>query len=175
MRKILIWAPLMIFGLLAGVLLHGLRAPESGTVPSKLVGRSVPSFALPAAVPSHPGLSHTDLARGKPVLVNIFASWCVPCIAEMPVLLELKRQGVVIHGIAIRDTPEDVARFLRDYGDPFERIGSDLSSTVQISLGSSGVPESFIIDGTGKIRFQHIGDIKTEDVPEILAALKAAQ
>lgn len=175
MRKFLLWAPLMVFALLAGVLLHGLRSPESGTVTSKMVGRPVPDFVLPAAVPSHPGLARENLARGKPVLVNIFASWCVPCIAEMPILLELKQQGVEIHGIAIRDKPEDVATFLRDHGDPYARIGSDVSSQVQISLGSSGVPESFVIDGTGKIRLQHIGDIQQDDVPEILAALKAAQ
>ena len=89
--------------------------------------------------------------------------------------MELKKQGVTIHGIAIRDKPEDVTRFLGEHGDPYARIGSDVSSRTQISLGSSGVPESFVIDGRGVIRYQHIGDIRPENVPAILAALKAAQ
>jgi cytochrome c biogenesis protein CcmG/thiol:disulfide interchange protein DsbE len=174
-RKILIWAPLALFGLFAGVLLRGLHNPESSTIPSQMVGKPVPAFDLPPAAPSHPALSSADLRQGKPVLLNIFASWCLPCIAEAPMLLDLKKQGVEIHAIAIRDKPDDVARFLREHGDPYARIGSDVSSRVQISLGSSGVPETFVIDGKGVIRLQHIGDIRKEDMPEILAALKAAE
>ncbi|MFM7027300.1 MAG: DsbE family thiol:disulfide interchange protein [Chakrabartia sp.] len=175
MRKLILWAPLAVFALFAGILMRGLIDPETATVPSQMVGRPVPIFSLPAAVPSHSGLSNKDLAKGKPVLLNIFASWCGPCIAEAPVLLELKNKGVEIHAIAIRDTTPDIVQFLRDHGDPYASIGSDVTSRIQISLGSSGVPESFVVDGKGVIRYQHIGDIKAEDVPSILAALKAAQ
>lgn len=175
MRKILLWLPLTLFALILGVMGHGILNPEQTTVPSKLIGTAVPAFDLPAAVPSHPALKSADLANGKPVLLNIFASWCVPCIAEAPVLEELKAKGVTIHAIAIRDTPEDVARFLSEHGDPYARIGSDVTSRVQISLGSSGVPESFVIDGKGIIRHQHIGDIQPQDIPMILQALKDAQ
>lgn len=175
MRKLLWWVPLMVFALFAGVLLRGLIAPESGTISSKMVGKPVPDFTLPAAIASHPGLSSADLKSGKPVLLNIFASWCLPCATEAPILLELEKQGVEIHAIAIRDKPEDVVAFLRQHGDPYARIGSDVSSQVQISLGSSGVPESFVIDGKGVVRMQHLGDIRAEDVPKILAALKAAE
>ncbi|MBU6252343.1 MAG: DsbE family thiol:disulfide interchange protein [Alphaproteobacteria bacterium] len=175
MRKVLLWLPLMVFALFAGVLLRGLVSPESATIGSKMVGKPVPQFSLPPVVPSHPGLSSADLKSGKPVLLNIFASWCLPCAAEAPVLLELQKQGVEIHAIAIRDKPDDVVEFLRKHGDPYARIGSDVSSKVQISLGSSGVPESFVIDGKGVVRMQHIGDIRAEDVPQIVAALKAAQ
>jgi cytochrome c biogenesis protein CcmG/thiol:disulfide interchange protein DsbE len=175
MRKFLLWAPLMIFGLFVGIMIRGLVVPEETQVASKLVGQPVPEFTLPAAVDSHPALSSADLKSGKPVLLNIFASWCLPCITEAPILLELKKRGVEIHAIAIRDKPEDVARFLADHGDPYARIGSDVSSKVQISLGSSGVPESFVIDGKGVVRYQHIGDIRAEQIPEILAAIEAAR
>ena len=83
--------------------------------------------------------------------------------------------GVAIDAIAIRDRPEDVARFLERNGNPYQKIGSDTVGKVQISLGSSGVPETFVIDGKGFIRHQHIGDIRAEDIPEILSALEAAK
>jgi cytochrome c biogenesis protein CcmG/thiol:disulfide interchange protein DsbE len=107
--------------------------------------------------------------------MNIFASWCVPCITEVKVLQKLARQGVAIDGIAIRDRPEDLARFLSDNGDPYQRIGSDAESRVQIALGSSGVPESFIVDGKGIVRYQHIGPIEASDVPMILSKLEQAR
>ncbi|HEY6663211.1 MAG TPA: redoxin family protein, partial [Sphingomicrobium sp.] len=117
-------------------------------------------------------LSSSDLATGKPRLVNVFASWCVPCITEVGVLQRLKARGVAVDGIAIRDRPEDVAAFLARFGDPYERIGSDERSRVQIALGSSGVPESFVVDGKGVIRHQHIGPIKEDEIPLILAKLE---
>jgi cytochrome c biogenesis protein CcmG, thiol:disulfide interchange protein DsbE len=108
-------------------------------------------------------------------LVNIFASWCVPCIAEAPVLAQLKARGTAIDGIAIRDRPEDVAEFLARNGDPYERIGSDQRSGVQMALGSSGVPESFVVDGQGIIRYQHVGPIMPQDVDVVLAELEKAR
>ena len=140
-----------------------------------MVGKSMPSFALPPGLPGKPGLSSAELTNGKPHLVNVFASWCIPCIAEAPQLRQLAEAGVPIYGIAIRDRPEDLARFLARNGDPYVAIGGDANSSVQIALGSSGVPETFIVDGKGIIRRQHIGDIRPEDVPGIMSALAAAQ
>jgi cytochrome c biogenesis protein CcmG/thiol:disulfide interchange protein DsbE len=115
------------------------------------------------------------LATGQPRLVNVFASWCVPCIAEAPLLMELKRQGVPIDAIAVRDKPADVAEFLGRHGNPFERIGADPESRVQIALGSSGVPETFIVDGRGIIRYQHMGPIEPGDVPALIGEWERAR
>ncbi|HEX7656606.1 MAG TPA: redoxin family protein, partial [Sphingomonas sp.] len=103
-----------------------------------------------------------------------FASWCIPCMAESPQLMALKQQGVAIDAVAVRDTPENIAAFLKRFGDPYERIGDDRQSALQLALGSSGVPETYIIDGHGRIVDQHIGDIRAEDIPDILTALKKA-
>jgi cytochrome c biogenesis protein CcmG/thiol:disulfide interchange protein DsbE len=167
--------PLAIFVLLVAAVAWRLAVPRDDRVPSRLEGQRVPAFVLPPAVAAKPGLASADLATGRPRLLNIFASWCVPCVAEAPVLLELQRRGVTIDAIAIRDKEEDVAAFLARNGDPFARIASDVDSAVQISLGSSGVPESFVIDGKGVIRAQHIGPIMPHDVDAIVAAIEAAR
>lgn len=167
--------PLIVFALIVVAVAWRLAVPRDDRVASKLEGQKLPSFSLPPALPGKPGLTSADLAKGSPRLVNIFASWCVPCAAEAPVLLDLKRQGVPIDAIAIRDRPADVAAFLARHGDPFERIGSDDRSQVQIALGSSGVPESFVVDGRGVIRAQHIGPIMPHDVPDIMRAMEAAK
>ncbi len=167
--------PLIIFALIVVAVAWRLAVPRDDRVASKLEGQKLPAFALPPALPGRPGLTSADLAGGAPRLVNIFASWCVPCAAEAPMLMELKRRGVKIDAIAIRDKPEDVATFLAQHGDPFVRIGSDDRSQVQIALGSSGVPESFVIDGRGVIRAQHIGPIMPGDVASILDAIGDAK
>ena len=175
MSPTLRFAPLVIGLLLMGVLVWRLVAPADRTVHSALVGKQIPVFALPAAVPVKPPLHSADLGRGQARLLNIFASWCVPCIAEAPVLADMRRQGVRIDGIAIRDKPADVAAFLARHGDPFDRIGSDNNSRVQMALGSSGVPESFVVDGGGTIRYHHVGPISADQAPLILAELEKAQ
>jgi cytochrome c biogenesis protein CcmG/thiol:disulfide interchange protein DsbE len=152
-----------------------LATPSDSTVHSKLEGKPVPAFTLQAALPTKPTVSASDLATGRSRLVNIFASWCVPCIDEVKVLQQLRQRGIAIDGIDIRDRPEDLAEFLERNGDPYERIGSDPESRVQIGLGSSGVPESFVVDGKGIIRYQHIGPIEASDVPLILAKLEQAR
>lgn len=168
-------APLVLVAVLLGIFVWRLANPPDSTAPSRLVGKPVPQFALPQAVPGKPALASAHLATGQPRLLNIFASWCVPCIAEAPILAELQRRGSAIDGIAIRDRPEDVAAFLARHGDPFDRIGSDDNSRVQLALGSSGVPESFVIDGQGVIRHHHIGPIVAADVPRLLAELDKAR
>jgi cytochrome c biogenesis protein CcmG/thiol:disulfide interchange protein DsbE len=169
------FAPLTVLLVVVVALVWRLGTPMNTNVSSKLEGKPVPAFALPAALPSKPALSSRDLATGRPRMLNFFASWCVPCIGEVKVLRELRSRGVPIDGIAVRDRPEDLADFLARNGDPYERIGSDAQSRVQIALGSSGVPESFIVDGRGIIRYQHIGPIEQSDLPLILSKLEQAR
>ena len=174
-RRLILFAPLVLVLLFGAVAAWRLSSPADTTIRSKLEGQPLPSFALDAALPGRPGLSSADFADGKPKLLNIFASWCVPCIAEAPMLTELQRRGVAIDAIAVRDRSEDVAEFLARHGDPFERIGSDADSRVQLALGSAGVPESFVVDGRGIIRYQHVGPITADDIAPILAELEKAR
>jgi cytochrome c biogenesis protein CcmG, thiol:disulfide interchange protein DsbE len=168
-RRLWLALPLFLFALFVLAVGWRLSEPPDPTVQSRLVGKPLPAFALSPMLPGRPGLSSADFGKGEPRLVNLFASWCVPCIAEAPSLLELRKRGIPIDAIALRDRPEDVARFLADHGDPFARIGTDPVGEAQIALGSSGVPESFIVDGRGIIRYQHIGPIMPQDLPRILA------
>ena len=161
------FVPLLVLLACVGFVAWRLAVPNDEKIRSRLTGQPVPTFALAPATEGIAGLSSKDLATGQPRLLNVFASWCVPCIAEAPLLDELKRQGVPIDAIAVRDRPEDVADFLARNGNPFERIGSDPESRVQLSLGSSGVPETFIVDGKGIIRYQHMGPIEPTDVQDI--------
>ncbi len=175
MKKLLIWVPLAVFALLIGVAWHGLYRPNDPTVRSALIGKPLPPFALKPILPGKPGLDSASFKTGEPRLLNVFASWCIPCIAEAPQLMRLKAAGAKIDAIAIRDTGPAIERFLARYGDPYARIGDDRRSAVQVALGSSGVPETFVIDGEGRIVAQHIGEIRKDDVPGLLAALRDAR
>ncbi len=166
---------LVAFAALLGLFALQLSRPKNNEVQSAMVGKAVPQFALDAAVSERPGLATSDLADGTPHLLNIFASWCVPCAAEAPQLAALERQGAPIVAVAVRDRPEDLEAFFQRYGNPFSRVGKDDLSRVQFLIGSSGVPETFVIDGKGVIRHQHIGEIRPEDVPRLLERLKEAR
>jgi len=175
MNRALRFLPLMILIAIVGALAWRLSSPPDERIASKMIGQPVPSFTLAPATPGKPGLSSSELATGQSRLINVFASWCVPCIAEAPLLTDIKRQGVPIDAIAVRDRPEDVAAFLARHGDPFERIGADPESRVQLALGSSGVPETFIVDGRGIIRYQHMGPIEPGDIATIVREWEAAK
>lgn len=175
MKGWILWTPLLLFALFIGLFVGGLMKPDDHVITSKMIGKPLPAFVLPAAASDRPGLNARELATGKPRLLNIFASWCVPCAAEAPQLMALRQAGVEIDGIAIRDARADVDAFLVRNGNPYSRIGLDARSEVQLALGSSGVPETFLIDGKGVILDQHVGDIRADDIAQILARLRQAQ
>ncbi len=175
MKRWLLWMPFFGFVLLFAVVATGLRKPADRAVKSAMVGKQLPDITLPPILPGKPGFSSKSSSAGKPRLVNVFASWCLPCIAEAPQLMALKQAGVEIDGVAVRDTAPALQAFLARNGDPYAGIGDDKQSSVQLSIGSSGVPETFLIDAHGRIIEQHIGDIRVEDVPDLLAKLRSAQ
>lgn len=175
MKRGLIWTPLALFGMLFAVVAAGLMRPSETAVHSTLVDKPLPGFRLDPMVPGKPGLASTDFAQGRPRLLNVFASWCIPCIAEAPQLMQLKARGVPIDAIAIHDKGPAIAAFLRRNGDPYRAIGDDRQSRVQLSLGSSGVPETFLIDGRGRIVRQYLGDIRPDQVDQIVRDVAAAR
>jgi cytochrome c biogenesis protein CcmG/thiol:disulfide interchange protein DsbE len=175
MRRVLIWLPLALFALVFALVTSGLVKPGDRMVHSAMVGKPMPDLKLPALLPDKGGVAAADFGKGKPRLLNIFASWCIPCVAEAPQLMKLKAAGAEIDAVAVRDTADAVQAFLKQNGDPYTRIGDDKASVAQLALGSSGVPETFVIDAQGRIAYQHIGDIRDENVPELLAELEKAK
>lgn len=169
-----VWLPLLIFAAFISLVMLGLFRPADRQVASALVGKPMPQYTLPPAVPSHPGLDSAAYTDGQPRLINVFASWCLPCRVEAPQLAALAKAGVRIDGISVRDSAEALKAFLNEHGDPFERIGADDEGRVQLALGSSGVPETYVVDGEGVIRYQHIGEIRPEHLPVLMEKLKVA-
>jgi cytochrome c biogenesis protein CcmG/thiol:disulfide interchange protein DsbE len=179
-RRTLLLAPLAFAGAAGVGFLYMLEGMQQGTfdprgVPTMLSGKHVPSFALPGL--NGPGFMAADLARtGGPVLVNFFASWCVPCVEENPMLMQLQKAGVVIWGIAYKDVPQDTLNFLRDHGDPFARLAQDQPGRVAIDWGVTGVPESFLIDDKGIVRWHMPGPLTPKIVArQLMPALKQYQ
>jgi cytochrome c biogenesis protein CcmG/thiol:disulfide interchange protein DsbE len=123
-------------------------------VPSMLIGKPVPAFSLPG----DPGFAATDL-RGRPILVNFFASWCEPCVEEAPALMQIKDSGATIYGIAYKDKPDATAAFLARHGNPYARIARDEPGRVAIDWGVTGVPETYLIDPQGIVRWRYVGPL----------------
>ncbi len=157
------WTPLAIFLAVAVVLGIGLSLDPS-LIPSPLIGKPVPEFQLPPVQGRSLGLASTDLT-GEVSLVNVFASWCVECRTEHPLLMRLAASGQLpIHGINYKDAPADAARWLDTLGDPYTRTGADRYGRVSIDWGVYGVPETFVIDRFGVIAYKHVGPISQTDL-----------
>ena len=175
MNRPLRFLPLLILLAFVIAVAWRLSRPDDEKIPSQMIGKQVPAFALSAALPGKQGLSSADLTKGQPRMINVFASWCVPCIAEAPQLMAMSRRGVPIDAIAIRDRPQDIQMFLSRWGDPYRNVALDADSSLQLAIGSSGVPETFVIDGRGTIRFQHIGPITDADMARLIQEYEAAR
>lgn len=148
--------PLIIFAGLTVGFYWGLWNNDD-RLPSTLIGKPVPDFDLPSIEGRSDGLATADLAA-EVSIVNVWASWCVPCRVEMPLLVELAATGSVpIYGINHRDPPGAALAFLDELGDPYTRIGADRNGRASIDWGVYGLPETFVIDGEGRIAYKHVG------------------
>ena len=176
LSRVLMFVPLTLAALLGAAFWWGLQNNDD-RLPSPLVGRPVPEFSLPPIGESGEGLSSADL-RGEVSLVNVWASWCVPCRVEMPLLVELADAGTVtIYGINYKDDPEAARAFLDELGNPYTRIGADTNGRVSVDWGVYGLPETFVIDAEGRIAYKHIGPFDRatleEQILPVVARLQA--
>lgn len=170
-RQFLYIVPLAIFVAIAVYLAIGLTR-DPARIPSALIDRPIPELALPP-LPGidRPGFEPGQI-RGHVALVNVFASWCVPCKVEHPVLMRLSREGrLAVYGINYRDWHEDAANWLNGLGNPYLAIGYDESGRGGIEWGVYGVPETFVIDRTGRIRYKQVGPITPDVLDETLMPL----
>jgi cytochrome c biogenesis protein CcmG/thiol:disulfide interchange protein DsbE len=160
-RQAALLVPLLLFAGITAFLTVGLKL-DPRKVPSPLIGKPVPEFSLPPVRGRLLGLASADL-KGEVSVVNVFASWCVACRAEHPLLLRIRSEGIVpLHGLNYKDRPADAARWLDEMGDPYTRTGADLDGRVAIDWGVYGVPETFLIDRDGRIAYKQIGPISPE-------------
>jgi cytochrome c biogenesis protein CcmG/thiol:disulfide interchange protein DsbE len=165
-RRSLFLLPILVFAGIGVFLTIGLwQDPEK--LPSTLIDKPAPIFALPP-LPGRDdgGLSTADLGKGGVMLVNVFASWCIPCKVEHPVLMRLASQGITIVGINYKDKPEDAARFLSEFGSPYRKIGVDRDGRAAIEWGVYGVPETFIVDQQGHIVYRQVGPMQERELDE---------
>lgn len=164
-QRVLFLLPLVVFAVLAAYFIVGL-GKDPRMVPSALIDKPVPEFDLPPLTEDRLGLASTDFG-GEVVLVNVFASWCIPCRAEHPLITRLAEDGIVkVYGLNWKDKQADAVAWLNELGDPYDRIGHDLSGRVGIDWGVYGVPESYLIDKKGRIRYKHVGPIFSETLKE---------
>ncbi len=174
-----LWMLLPALGAAAvlAVFLLGLGREDGGrNLPSTFIGKPAPEFELPPLYAGQPGLSTADMTAPGVKLVNVWASWCVPCRAEHAKLTELAAMGLTVHSINYKDPEAAAKQFLAELGNPFTLIGADRNGRVGIEWGVYGVPETFVVDGQGRIVYKHIGPIQGSDIErKILPAVEQAR
>ena len=173
MRRVVYLLPVVLFMALAGYFALALRSDrDPHELPSALLDKEAPRFSLSGL--NGPGIAR-DALKGGPVLINFFASWCVPCRIEHPLLMRLsERDHVPLYGIDYKDQPEDAAKLLARFGDPYRSVGLDRDGRVGLDFGVYGVPETYVLDGTGHIRKRFVGPLTAQQVEkELLPLLKA--
>ena len=175
MRRLVFFAPIGVFLVLVGFFLSQLLlGRDPSVIPSALIDQPVPEFVLPA-VEGRPGggFATADL-RGGLSVVNVFASWCVPCLAEHPLISGLSEAGYRVFGINHRDTDPNAAAWLVRNGDPYTGVGADRDARVSVDWGVTGVPETYIVDAAGVIRYKHVGPLTPQSLEEeFMPRLKA--
>jgi cytochrome c biogenesis protein CcmG, thiol:disulfide interchange protein DsbE len=178
MNRIVFLVPVIAFIALVGFFGIGLTK-DPKELPSQLIDRPLPAFDLPgiAAAPGGgPGLASVAL-KGEPALLNIFASWCAACPQEHPVLTRISAEGFPVYGIAWKDKPQDSRDWLTKWGNPYRATAADENGRTAIDLGVTGVPETFIVDKAGRVRFKQIGPISPEQweatIKPLMAKLRA--
>jgi len=147
---------------------------EGGRLPSALIGKMAPTLELKGLEPS-PGFGAKDLADGQVKIVNFWASWCAPCRQEHSLFARLKGR-VALWGINYKDKAEDALGFLDELGDPFEKIGIDADGQAGLEWGVYGVPETYVVDGAGRVVWKHVGPLTPEAIrDDILPAVEKAK
>jgi cytochrome c biogenesis protein CcmG/thiol:disulfide interchange protein DsbE len=173
MRRVLYMLPLLAFAALAGWFGLALRPNhDPQLLPSALIDKPAPAFDL-ANLSGGPNVAR-DALKGQVIVVNFFASWCVPCRIEQPILMRLaQRDHVPLYGIAYKDKPADAERVLKQLGDPYRAVGLDPDGIAGIDFGVYGVPETYVIDKNGRVRKRFVGPLTAEEVNrELLPLLK---
>jgi len=173
-RRLVVLVPLVVFLALAALFFYRLGSGDPSRLPSALIGRPAPATVLPPVaglvrdgVPV-PGLAAQDFA-GRVTLLNVWASWCVPCHDEAPLLLKLAEdKRIRVAGINYKDQPDNARRFLGRYGNPFAASGADPTGRAAIEWGVYGVPETFVVGRDGRIAFKLVGPITDDNVDTVL-------
>lgn len=169
--------------MIAVLLGYGLQIGDPSKLPSTMIGKPVPQTVFPALAgllidnKPVPGFTSADLAKGKPTIINFWASWCAQCVEEHPLIERLAAEsGVEVYGINYKDTNEAARRYLGRYGNPYAAIGTDASGRNAIEWGVYGMPETFVVNGKGEIIYKHVGSLTEEAVhSKIMPAITQAK
>ncbi len=165
LRRLLPLVAVALFAVVVALFAVGLTM-DPRKLPSALLDKPAPEFDLPPLTDTNPGFKTADL-KGQVSLVNFFASWCVPCRVEHPVLMRLAREGkVAVHGIAWKDGKKNASDFLAELGNPYRRIGFDPNNKAGIDFGVYGVPETYVVDRDGRIRYKVVGPLGPDELNE---------
>ena len=171
MKRLLFLLPVLLFAGIVGFFALGLTH-DPAKLPSVLIDRPLPAFELAGLSAAKPGFG-SAVFTGEPKLLNVFASWCAACPQEHSMLGRIASEGVQVYGINWKDTPEAASAWLAKFGNPYTRIGSDPSARTGIDLGVTGVPETFVVDKRGRVRYKQIGPISVADWEQVLKPMLA--